>query len=32
LRAQSSGRAQYTMQFGHYAPAPLAISQTLVAG
>jgi elongation factor G len=31
LRALSSGRAQYTMQFAHYAPAPLAVVETLTA-
>ena len=31
LRALSSGRAQYTMQFDHYAPAPLAVSEALTA-
>jgi elongation factor G len=31
LRALSSGRAQYSMQFDHYAPAPLAVVQSLTA-
>ena len=31
LRALSSGRAQYTMQFDHYALAPPAIAQALTA-
>jgi len=31
LRALSSGRAQYTMQLDHYAPAPLAVSEALTA-
>ena len=31
LRALSSGRAQYSMQFDHYAPAPLAVAEALTA-
>ncbi|HKP66660.1 MAG TPA: elongation factor G, partial [Casimicrobiaceae bacterium] len=31
LRALSSGRAQYTMQFDHYAPASLAMVEALTA-
>jgi elongation factor G len=31
LRSMSQGRAQYTMQFDHYAPVPNAISQEIQA-
>ncbi len=31
LRSMSQGRATYTMQFSHYEPVPLAISQELTA-
>ncbi|HKE97267.1 MAG TPA: elongation factor G, partial [Povalibacter sp.] len=31
LRALSSGRAQYTMQFDHYAAAPSTVTQVLTA-
>jgi elongation factor G len=31
LRALSSGRAQYTMQFDHYAPAPRSVTEVLTA-
>ncbi len=29
LRSMSQGRAQYTMQFDHYAPVPAAVSQEI---
>jgi elongation factor G len=31
LRSMSQGRAQYTMQFDHYAPVPSAVSQEIQA-
>jgi elongation factor G len=31
LRSMSQGRAQYTMQFDHYAPVPNAVSQEIQA-
>lgn len=31
LRSMSQGRAQYTMHFDHYAPAPQTISQEILA-
>jgi elongation factor G len=31
LRSKSQGRATYTMQFDHYEPAPLSVSEEVVA-
>jgi elongation factor G len=31
LRSKTQGRATYTMQFGHYEPAPLSVSEEVVA-
>jgi elongation factor G len=31
LRSMSSGRAQFTMQFDHYAPVPKAVADDVVA-
>jgi elongation factor G len=31
LRSMTQGRAQYTMQFSHYAPVPKAVSDEVVA-
>ena len=30
LRSMSQGRAQYSMQFDHYAPVPTAVSQEVI--
>ncbi len=31
LRSRTQGRATYTMQFDHYEPAPLSVSEEVVA-
>ena len=31
LRSMTQGRAQYTMQFEHYAPVPQAVSDDVLA-
>ncbi|MDX1580379.1 MAG: elongation factor G, partial [Alphaproteobacteria bacterium] len=31
LRSMSQGRAQYTMQFSHYAPVPQAVSEEVIS-
>jgi len=31
LRSKTQGRATYTMQFDHYEPAPLSVSEEVVA-
>jgi elongation factor G len=31
LRSKTQGRATYTMQFDHYEPAPISVSEEVVA-